>query len=163
MDALKRSGGHRLLAVGCAVAAVMTTGTGVAQAADNLPPKQPLVQDLETGHKECATGDQRVYVSGPPVLSAVLHDPEEDNHPAEANPVKGEFEAWWTDADGVEQRLTRTTLEGPSGDPQRRHMPEGSVPPNTVISWRVRANDGEATPPWSSEGDGSVCEFVYDG
>ncbi|PTH90565.1 hypothetical protein C9J60_02700 [Streptomyces sp. A244] len=150
------------MAVGCAVAAVMTTGTGVAQAADNLPPKQPLVQDLQTGNKECAAGDQRVYVSGAPVLSAVLYDPEEDNHPAEANLVKGEFEAWWTDADGVEQRLTRTTLEGHSGSPQRWHMPEGSVPPGAVISWRVRANDGKATSPWSSEGDGSVCEFVHD-
>ncbi|MFD5945147.1 LamG-like jellyroll fold domain-containing protein [Streptomyces collinus] len=140
----------------------MTTGTGVAQAADNLPPKQPLVQDLETGYKECAAGDRRVYVSGPPVLSAVLYDPEEDNHPSEANLVKGEFEAWWTDADGVEQRLTRTTLEGHSGDPQRWHMPEGSVPPDTVISWRVRANDGKAASPWSTEGDGTVCEFVYD-
>ncbi|MER5833713.1 LamG domain-containing protein [Streptomyces sp. NPDC002130] len=140
----------------------MTTGTGVAQAADNLPPKQPLVQDLETGYKECAAGDQRVYVSGPPVLSAVLYDPEEDNHPAEANLVKGEFEAWWTDADGVEQRITHTRFATLSGSPQRWHMPEGSVPPNTVISWRVRANDGKATSPWSSEGDGSVCEFVYD-
>ncbi|AMW15606.1 hypothetical protein A4E84_33590 [Streptomyces qaidamensis] len=140
----------------------MTTGTGVAQAADNLPPKQPLVQDMKTGHKACATGDDKAYVSEPPVLSAVLHDPAEDNHPSEANLVKGEFEAWWTDADGVEQRLTRTTLEGHSGDPQRWHMREGSVPPNTVISWRVRANDGKATSPWSSEGDGSVCEFVYD-
>uniref|UniRef100_UPI0031E139FB LamG domain-containing protein n=1 Tax=Streptomyces hawaiiensis TaxID=67305 RepID=UPI0031E139FB len=140
----------------------MTTGTGVAQAADNLPPKQPLVQDLKTGYKACATGDDKAYVSEPPVLTAVLYDPEEDNHPAEANLVKGEFEAWWTDADGAEQRLTRTTLEGHSGDPQRWHMPEGSVPPNTVISWRVRANDGKASSPWSSEGDGSVCEFVYD-
>ena len=162
MDALKRSGGHRLLAVGCAVAAVMTTGTGVAQAADNLPPKQPLVQDLETGYKECAAGDQRVYVSGAPVLSAVLYDPEEDNHPSEANLVKGEFEAWWTDAEGVEQRLTYTTLGTLSGDPQRWHMPEGSVPPNTVVSWRVRANDGKASSPWSSEGDGFACEFVHD-
>ncbi|WP_180989688.1 LamG domain-containing protein [Streptomyces cahuitamycinicus] len=140
----------------------MTTGTGVAQAADNLPPKQPLVQDLQTGYKACATGDERAYVSEPPVLSAVLYDPEEDNHPAEANLVKGEFEAWWTDADGVEQRLTHTRSATLSGSPQRWHMPEGSVPPNTVISWRVRANDGKATSPWSSEGDGSACEFVYD-
>ncbi|MFJ4814653.1 LamG domain-containing protein [Streptomyces sp. NPDC088801] len=140
----------------------MTTGTGVAQAADNLPPKQPLVQDLQTGYKACATGDERAYVSEPPVLSAVLYDPEEDNHPAEANLVKGEFEAWWTDTDGVEQRLTHTRFATLSGSAQRWHMPEGSVPANTVISWRVRANDDKASSPWSSEGDGSVCEFVYD-
>ncbi|MFB6849256.1 hypothetical protein ACFCXS_30985 [Streptomyces sp. NPDC056373] len=162
MDALKRSGGHRLLAVGCAVAAVMTTGTGVARAADNLPPKQPLVQDLKTGYKACATGDDKAYVAEAPVLTAVLYDPEEDNHPAEANMVKGEFEAWWTDAAGVEQRRSYTTLETLSGSPQRWHMPEGSVPPNTVVSWRVRANDGKENSPWSSEGAGSACEFVHD-
>ncbi len=162
MDAPKRPGGRRLLAVGCAVAAVMTTGTGVAQAADNLPPKQPLVQDLRTGQKACAAGDERAYVSGPPALSAVLYDPEEDNHPAEANLVTGEFEAWWTDADGAEQRLTHTTLETPSGDRQQWRMPADVLPPDTVISWRVRANDGAANSPWSSEDDGSVCEFVYD-
>ncbi|MEU0218382.1 hypothetical protein ABZ281_26170 [Streptomyces sp. NPDC006265] len=99
----------------------MTTGTGVAQAADNLPPKQPLVQDSETGHKECAAGDERTHVSGAPTLTAVLYD-----------------QAWWTDADGLEQHLTRTTLETHSGDPQRWHMPERSVSPNTVISWRAR-------------------------
>ncbi|MBB4711360.1 hypothetical protein BJ965_001242 [Streptomyces luteogriseus] len=162
MDALKRSGGHRLLAVGCAVAAVMTTGTGVARAADNLPPKQPLVQDLQTGYKACATGDDKAYVSEPPTLTAVLYDPEEDNHPSEANMVKGEFEAWWTDSEGVEQKLTYTTSATLSGSRRQWRMPEDGIPPDTVVSWRVRANDGEANSPWSSEGDGSICEFVYD-
>ena len=158
----KRSGTNRLLAVGCSVAAVMAATSGVAHAADNLPPKQPLVQDLTTGSKACATGDDKAYVSAPPTLSAVLYDPEEDNQPAEANMVKGEFEAWWTDSDGAEQRLTYTTHETLSGSPQRWFMPQGSVPANTVVSWHVRANDGTVASPWSSEGDGSVCEFVYD-
>ncbi|MFJ6551735.1 LamG domain-containing protein [Streptomyces luteogriseus] len=140
----------------------MTTGTGVAQAADNLPPKQPLVQDLQTGYKACATGDDKAYVSEPPTLTAVLYDPEEDNHPSEANMVKGEFEAWWTDSEGVEQKLTYTTSATLSGSRRQWRMPEDSIPPNTVVSWRVRANDGEANSPWSSAGDGSICEFVYD-
>ncbi|MFI8164869.1 LamG domain-containing protein [Streptomyces sp. NPDC085931] len=140
----------------------MTTGTGVAGAADNLPPKQPLVQDLRTGYKECAAGDARVYVSGAPTLTAVLHDPVEDNRPAEADLVKGEFEAWWTDADGTEQRRSFVTHETPSGTRQQWRMPADDLPPDTVVSWRVRANDGRANSPWSSEGDGSVCEFVYD-
>ncbi|MGW0615847.1 hypothetical protein [Streptomyces sp. NPDC002788] len=142
----------------------MATGTGVAQAADNLPPKQPLVQDLETGNKACAAGDVRVFVSGPPTLTAVLYDPEEDNHPAEANmgKGKGEFEAWWTDSEGVEQRRTYTTYETLSGTRQRWRLPDDVLPPDTVVSWRVRANDGTATFPCGSEGDGSVCEFVYD-
>ncbi|MCX3288764.1 LamG domain-containing protein [Streptomyces sp. NEAU-H22] len=140
----------------------MATGTGVAQAADNLPPKQPLVQDLQTGHKACAAGDDKAYVSEPPTLTAVLYDPEEDNHPSEANMVKGEFEAWWTDSEGVEQRLAYTTNETLSGSPRHWRMPEDGIPPDTVVSWRVRANDGTANSPWSSEDGGSVCEFVYD-
>ncbi|MEU6354819.1 LamG-like jellyroll fold domain-containing protein [Streptomyces sp. NPDC047072] len=143
-------------------AVLAAPGVAHAAAVENLPPLQPLVQDLTTGGKPCATGDDRPYVSAPPTLRAVLYDPEEDNQPAEANMVGGEFEAWWTDADGVEQRLTYTTNRTLSGSTQGWFMPQGSVPANTVVSWRVRANDGTATSPWSSDGDGSVCEFVYD-
>ncbi|MDH6585352.1 hypothetical protein M2161_004458 [Streptomyces sp. SAI-133] len=144
------------------MAAVVAATSGVAHAADNLPPKQPLVADLMTGTKACATGEDRAYVGGPPTLSAALYDPEEDDRPAEANTVKGEFEAWWTDADGVEQRLTYTTNPIFSGVPQLWRMPQDGIPANTVVSWHVRANDGTETSPWSSEGAGSVCEFVYD-
>ncbi|MEU9290788.1 LamG domain-containing protein [Streptomyces sp. NPDC048275] len=143
------------------MAALVAGGSGTASAADNLPPRQPLVQDLKTGTKPCATGDDKAYVSQSPTLSAVLYDPEEDNQPVEANMVKGEFEAWWTDADGVEQRRTYTTIEQSSGSRQQWRMP-GDIPVNTVVSWRVRANDSKAVSPWSSEGEGSVCEFVYD-
>ncbi|MFI6007874.1 LamG domain-containing protein [Streptomyces sp. NPDC051243] len=141
--------------------AVVLTTPGLARAAENLPPRQPLVQDLQTNTKACATGEQKAYVGAPPTLRAVLYDPEEDNQPAEANMVKGEFEAWWTGADGVEQRRTYTTLETLSGSPQQWRMPE-DIPANTVISWHVRANDGTAASAWSSAGDGSVCQFVYD-
>ncbi|MFJ8505679.1 LamG-like jellyroll fold domain-containing protein [Streptomyces avermitilis] len=143
------------------MAAVVAVTSGTAHAAGNLPPKQPLVHDLQADNKPCATGDDKAYVSGPPTLAAVLYDPEEDDRPAEGNMVKGEFEAWWTDSAGAEQRRTYTTFATPSGSSQWWRMPE-DVPANTVVSWRVRANDGKATSPWSSEGEGSVCEFVYD-
>lgn len=145
---------------GCVVA-LLTTAAGPAQALDNLPPKQPLVQDLRTENSPCATGDDPTYVSQPPRLSAALYDPEEDNQPAEANRVKGEFEAWWTDGAGVEQRRTHTTLMSLSGYPHYWTMPD-DIPANTVVSWHVRANDDEATSAWSDEGDGSACSFVYD-
>ncbi|MFD3502827.1 LamG domain-containing protein [Streptomyces sp. NPDC058678] len=148
----------------CCAAAVVVSGTGMsgtAYAAENLPPKQPLVQDLQTETKACATGDNRAYVGAPPTLGAVLYDPEEDNQPAEANMVRAEFEAWWTDAAGVEQRRTYTSYETLSGSRLPWRMPQ-DIPADTVISWHVRADDGKATSAWSSEGDGSVCEFVYD-
>jgi hypothetical protein len=80
----------------CCAAVVAAAGAGLpatAYAAENLPPGQPLVQDLTTGSEACVCGEERPYVSTPPTLGAVLYDPEEDNQPAEANPVGGEFEA----------------------------------------------------------------------
>ncbi|MGW6735332.1 LamG domain-containing protein [Streptomyces sp. NPDC055013] len=164
MNSARSSGSrHRpgRIAVGGLVTAVVLTAPGVAHAAENLPPRQPLVQDLQTGTKACAAGEQKAYVGAPPTLEAVLYDPEEDNHPAEANMVKGEFEAWWTDAEGVEQRRTHTTSETLSDSPQRWRLPD-DIPANTVVSWHVRADDGTAISAWSSEGAGSVCQFVYD-
>ncbi|GGV77178.1 hypothetical protein GCM10015535_09880 [Streptomyces gelaticus] len=128
---------------------------------DNLPPKQPLVQDLQSEGKACATGDDTPYVPEPPRLSAMLYDPEEDNQPSESSPVKGEFEVWWTDSAGVEQRRTYTTITLSSGSRYYWTVPD-DIPANTVVSWHVRANDGEAASAWSDEGDGSVCSFVYD-
>jgi hypothetical protein len=143
------------------VTAAVLAAPGTARAAENLPPRQPLVQDLETGTRACAAGEDRPYVSSAPTLRAVLHDPEEDNQPAEANMVKGEFEAWWTDASGTEQRRTFTTYATLSGYRQQWRMPE-DIPADTVISWHVRAHDGTVASAWSDEGDGAVCEFVYD-
>ncbi|MFF9277764.1 LamG-like jellyroll fold domain-containing protein [Streptomyces griseosporeus] len=149
------------MAAGCAAAAFVAGTSGVAAAVDNLPPKQPLVGDLKTDTKACGAGDEKAYVGGSPVLSAVLYDPVEDDRPAEGNFVAAEFEAWWTGPDGVEQRRTYTTLRTTSGTTQWWRMPTG-IPANTVVSWHVRAFDGTAYSPWSSEGDGTVCEFVYD-
>ncbi|SEQ90258.1 LamG domain-containing protein [Streptomyces radiopugnans] len=141
--------------------AAALTAPGAAHAVENLPPRQPLVQDLQAGTRPCAAGEDRPYVASPPTLSAVLYDPEEDNQPAEANLVHGEFEAWWQDADGAEQRLTYSTRTTLSGTRQQWRLPQ-DIPANTPISWRVRANDGTAVSAWSSQGDGITCEFVYD-
>ncbi|MFF7978632.1 LamG domain-containing protein [Streptomyces sp. NPDC007901] len=147
--------------VGSCAAALLATAAQAAHAVDNLPPKQPLVQDLRSGGKACATGEDMPYVSAPPTLSAVLYDPEEDNQPSGSSPVSGEFEAWWTDTAGVEQRRAYTTITLSSGSTQYWRMPN-DIPANTVVSWHVRANDGKSTSAWSDEGDGSACSFVYD-
>ncbi len=151
---------RRAAVVGSATLTVVAAPSA-ALAADNLPPLRPLVQDLKTGGQACATGAERPYVSESPRVTAVLYDPESDDQPAEGNSVQGEFEAWWTDADGAEQRRTHTSYMLPSGTSAYWQLPD-DVPPNTVVSWRVRANDGKAVSAWSSEDGGSVCEFVYD-
>ncbi|MCX4765794.1 LamG domain-containing protein [Streptomyces sp. NBC_01275] len=158
---------RRLCGVGLFVAGALgaLAAPGAAFAAENLPPLQPLVQDLQTGSRPCASGADKAYVPTPPTVSAVLYDPEEDNQPAEANLVKGEFEAWWTGPDGVEQRRTHTTPATLSGYRQQWRMPAdllADVPADTTVSWRVRADDGTATSAWSSEGTGFACDFVQD-
>ncbi|WP_431950066.1 LamG-like jellyroll fold domain-containing protein [Actinacidiphila sp. bgisy167] len=144
--------------MGICAAALLATTAGTAQAVDDAPPHQPLVHDLQSESKACATGDDTPYVAQPPRLSAVLYD---DNRPNEAKPLGGEFEAWWTDAAGAEQRRSYITITLSSGSRFYWTMPT-DIPADTVVSWHVRANDGKATSAWSDEGDGSVCSFVYD-
>lgn len=143
--------------------AVVMAAPNAAVAADNLPPLQPVATDLTTGSKACVAGDDRPSVPSAPRASAVLNDPVEDDSPAEGNFVTAEFEAWWTDGDGIEQRRSYHSpglVE--SGTAAGWQLPS-DLPPRTVISWRVRADDGDAVSPWSAAGDGGAgCEFVID-
>ncbi|MEU1489430.1 LamG domain-containing protein [Streptomyces sp. NPDC005776] len=134
-----------------------------AVAADNLPPLQPVATDLTTGSKACVAGDDRPYVSSAPRVTAVLNDPVEDDGPAEGNFVTAEFEVWWTDGDGIEQRRSHHSPGlVDSGTAATWQLPP-DLPPWTVISWRVRADDRDAVSPWSAAEDGGAgCEFVID-
>ncbi|XHM65541.1 LamG-like jellyroll fold domain-containing protein [Streptomyces nigra] len=161
MDRFRWTGGRRTAVTAACTTALLVGLIGTAQAVENLPPNQPLVKDLKSGEKPCATGDDIVYVPSSPRLSAVLYDPEEDNQPSESSPLSGEFEAWWTDADGTAQRRSYSTITLSSGSRQYWTMPD-DLPVDTPISWHVRANDGKAVSPWSDEGDGAVCSFVID-
>ncbi|CAL9281203.1 hypothetical protein SUDANB25_00429 [Streptomyces sp. SudanB25_2051] len=153
--------GRGRLAVGGLVTAALLGVPGTAHATTNLPPHQPLVQDLKTGIAPCAAGDERTYVDSAPLLGAVLRDPAEDDQPGTGNWVTGEFEAWWTDAAGAGQRRTYTTSRSLSGDSATWQLP-ADVPADTVVSWHVRAHDGTAVSDWSDAGTGSPCELVLD-
>ncbi|MFJ5262317.1 LamG-like jellyroll fold domain-containing protein [Streptomyces sp. NPDC088387] len=100
-------------------------------------------------------GEDRAYVRSRPTLDAVLYDGEAQSR------VSGEFEVRWTDASGTEQRLTLETTAKASGSVFRVQVPQ-DIPPHTVISWQARAHDTTSASPWSSEGGGSFCEFLYD-
>ncbi|WP_406095343.1 LamG domain-containing protein [Streptomyces sp. NBC_01013] len=158
-----RTGRARWLgALSVGVAVVMAT-PNAAVAADNLPPLQPVATDLTTSSKACVAGDGRPYVRGVPRVAAVLHDPVEDDRPAEGNFVTAEFEAWWTDGGGVEQRRSYHSLGRVSSGSAAEWQLPSDLPPWTVVSWRVRAHDGDAVSPWSAVDDeGAGCEFVID-
>ncbi|MGW1464613.1 LamG domain-containing protein [Streptomyces sp. NPDC002308] len=156
-------GATRWLAGTACGAVLALTASGVAVAADNLPPLKPGAADLKSGSKPCASGAERPEVTWAPMLYATLNDPAEDDVPNRVDTVGAEFEAWWTDADGVEQRLhyvTPTSL--PSGTGSWWDTAVGNaLPADTVISWHVRGSDGSAVSEWSDAGS-SACEFVID-
>ncbi|MEW9513562.1 LamG-like jellyroll fold domain-containing protein [Streptomyces bacillaris] len=153
----RRAAAIAVIAAGTVLA---TPGTVLAAPSGALPPKQPLTADLGTGGAPCVSGDERAYVQSVPRLAARLHGPG-DGHPAEVSRVRGEFEAWWQDENGAEQRLTTTTATLADTVPFTWQLP-GTIPDETVISWRVRAVNDAGASAWSSEGAGAPCEFVYD-
>lgn len=145
--------------VRCAVAAALASSAVVATpwaavAAENRPPEQPVRAELMTSDKECGDGAERLYVRTRPSLSAVFRDPD-------GGPVSGEFELSWNDAAGERQVRSARTTSKASGSIFRWSVPE-DVPALTEVSWRVRAFDGEAWGPWSTDGDKGACEFLLD-
>ncbi|RBL79719.1 LamG domain-containing protein, partial [Streptomyces cavourensis] len=148
------------IAVVAAGTVLATPGTVLAAPSGALPPKQPLTADLGTGGAPCVSGDERAYVRFAPQLSARLYGPG-GGQPGEVSGVRGEFEAWWQDEDGAEQRVTMTTTTKADTAPFTWQLP-GTIPDETVISWRVRAVNDAGASAWSGEGAGAPCQFVYD-
>ncbi|MFJ9807997.1 LamG-like jellyroll fold domain-containing protein [Streptomyces sp. NPDC101158] len=158
---MRRTGARGVLLGSCLAAVVGAAAPGTAYAVDNLPPKQPRVVDLQTNFKPCATGDEPTWTGQPPVLTALLADPAEDDRIGYPERLTGEFEIWWTDAAGVEQRRTLTTNPQYTDQVHRVTVPS-DIPADTAISWRVRANDATVSGAWSSDSPGAACRFAYD-
>ncbi|MEU3303078.1 LamG domain-containing protein [Streptomyces sp. NPDC006678] len=155
----RRFRGRTTAVIAVAALGVMTA-PGAAVAAENQPPSQPLISELKTGYEGCATGENRLYVAQPPALTAVLRDP--DAVPPLYVGLTAQFEMWWTDPQGQEQRRSYSPeYQQGSGSSHRWQVP-ADIPADTLISWRVRAFDGTAWSPWSSDGDGAPCQFIHD-
>ncbi|MFE5599331.1 LamG domain-containing protein [Streptomyces coelicoflavus] len=137
---------------------VIAPGAARAAELENLP---PVVRDLQTEFKDCASGDTPAYVGRPPVLTARVSDPVEDDRAGYPETFTAEFEIWWSDASGEEQRRSATSSMPLSDRIHRVDLPS-DLPADTVISWHVRANDGTANSAWSSEAPGAACRFVID-
>lgn len=153
----------RTAAAATGLAAVLLAATpGIATAAGgNLPPLQPSIDTLTVDSTK-ACSDEPVYVPRAPELRAVVEDTTEDNEEWETNGAGAEFEAWWTDADGAQQRRTHTSGIVNSPITQLWRTPT-DLPADTVISWHVRAVDDEAaTSAWSDEIPGITCRFIID-
>jgi hypothetical protein len=148
-------------ATGLAVVLLAATPGAATAAGGNLPPLQPGIDTLTVDFtKPCS--HEPVYVPREPELRAFVEDTAEDNQEGESNGARAEFEAWWTDADGAEQRRTYTSAF--VGLPTNHLWRTPSdLPADTVVSWHVRAVDAEgATSAWSDENPGFSCRFVID-
>ncbi|MFE4371422.1 LamG-like jellyroll fold domain-containing protein [Streptomyces sp. NPDC056835] len=154
---------RRLLTAGSLVVAAVLAAQGTAVAAENLPPERPAAADLLSGGKPCVSGEDRPFVRSLPALTTVLYDQPADGQ-SFPDRVSAEFEMWWQDSTGTEQRKTLTTTAKSSGSPFGWQLSSASdLPADTVVSWRVRAHDDRgATSAWSDEGGATACEFVYD-
>ncbi|MFE7328848.1 LamG domain-containing protein [Streptomyces sp. NPDC057565] len=143
-----------------AVLLAVTPGTATA-AGENLPPLQPSTDTLTVDSTKVCS-DEPVYVPRAPELRATVEDTTEDNEDWETNAAGAEFEAWWTDVDGAQQRRTYTSHILKSPITQLWRTPS-DLPADTVVSWHVRAVDDEgATSAWSDETPGITCRFVID-
>lgn len=126
----------------------------------NRAPLRPAQSDLTSapgGH--CVAGDARPYVDEPPVLYMFLHDPDHSARAVEN--VRGDVRIDWNNSDGTQTTRVIGTDWKASSSRFSVQVP-ADIPQNTVIHWAVRASDGTAWGPWSSEGGQSACEFIFD-
>ncbi|MEU8542240.1 LamG domain-containing protein [Streptomyces sp. NPDC048717] len=146
---------RRGMLLGSCLAAVVgaaAPGTAYAAGAANTP---PTVQSPQVESRDCLTGAEPLYTGNPhPMLSVQVADPD-------TGAGSLEFELWWTDADGTEQRRT---IDKQFAALNARSVAQVyfDIPADTVISWRARANDGVANSEWTSSDPGAACRFVYD-
>ncbi|CAL9383345.1 hypothetical protein SUDANB15_01096 [Streptomyces sp. enrichment culture] len=148
-------------ATGLAAALLAAAPATATAAEENLPPLRPNTGTL-TADWNKACSDEPVHVPRAPELRAVVEDTAQDNQEGETNGAGAEFELWWTDADGTEQRRTHTSGVVHSPVTQLWRTPS-DLPADTVVSWHVRAVDADgATSAWSDETPGVTCRFVID-
>ncbi|WP_051367247.1 LamG-like jellyroll fold domain-containing protein [Hamadaea tsunoensis] len=130
----------------------------------NREPNQPSLSGLSLNPGgACVTGGARPYVSSLPSLKAVLSDPDT----ADAEPLTAEFQVTWTPSGGTLQTKTWTSSQLANGSTFTYNLADAAtgipnLPENVVVAWKVRANDTKVSGPWSSDGAGSLCEFVLD-
>ncbi|MCP9960972.1 LamG domain-containing protein [Streptomyces somaliensis] len=105
----------------------------------------------------CRTGTARPYTEVPPKLYTEARDPDHAN--GLTDKVKVQFKVEWVDATGVAKSYTADSgYMAPVAGTKFWHQVSSAVPQNRVVSWSVRAFDGDGWGPWSA----AKCEFVYD-
>ncbi|WP_223832701.1 LamG-like jellyroll fold domain-containing protein [Streptomyces venezuelae] len=149
----------------------------------NRPPLQPAMDDLKmTPGGACEYGKaEEHYVSDAPKLKAFLKDYDHGDTGSNSESLRAEFHVFWT-VGGKTYDHYSTTAAQSTVDASKTGQTGGAsfsytvgtnlssddnddnytIPQNVAVGWAVRGHDGESWGPWSTSGDGTRCEFIYD-
>ncbi|MFE1308086.1 LamG-like jellyroll fold domain-containing protein [Streptomyces sp. NPDC058755] len=149
----------------------------------NRPPLQPDQDDLTmTPGDTCEYGKATEhYVTDVPSLHTVIRDYDHGDLHSNSETLQAHFKVWWKNSSGDDVVHYATTAkkstysvgkDGQTGEQVFKYKvgedvkDDGeagfSVPQNTTIAWAVQGFDQESFGPWSSDGDQTRCEFIYD-
>lgn len=149
----------------------------------NRPPLQPDQDDLQMkpgGSCEYGSPTEH-YVTEAPRVSVVLKDYDHNDTGSNSEKLQAQFKVFW-EKDGqtvthyartgqrattnVSKKITQTgqaTFFYTIGTDVKDDGEAGfTIPKNTVIGWAVRGYDQQAYGAWSSDGEQTRCEFIYD-
>ncbi|WP_307621998.1 LamG-like jellyroll fold domain-containing protein [Streptomyces sp. V3I7] len=145
----------------------------------NRPPLEPAQDDLNmTPGDTCEYGKATDhYVTDPPVLSAVIKDYDHNDIGSNSESLQAHFHVWWTSGSTVVDHYattgpTSTIGTGQTGqatfkwtvgtDINGDNQPAFTIPQNTTIAWEVQGFDQQSYGAWSTTGNQTRCEFIYD-
>ncbi|MFK0155149.1 LamG-like jellyroll fold domain-containing protein [Streptomyces sp. NPDC090493] len=149
----------------------------------NRPPLEPVQDDLQMkpgGTCEYGAATEH-YVTEAPRVSAVIRDYDHGDTGSNSETLQAQFKVWWTNSSGDTVTHYATTAKKTTVDSSWSDQTgvatffytvgsdvagDGeagfTVPANTTVGWAVRGYDQQSYGPWSSDGDQTRCEFIYD-
>ena len=149
----------------------------------NRPPLEPVQSDLQMkpgGTCEYGNATEH-YVTQAPRVSVDIRDYDHGDVNSNSETLQAQFKVWWTDSSGntvTHYAMTgKQTTKNSSWSSQTGVAPffyvigsdvsgDGeagfTVPSNTTVAWAVRGYDQQSYGAWSTDGDQTRCEFIYD-
>ncbi|MER5599578.1 LamG-like jellyroll fold domain-containing protein [Streptomyces sp. NPDC002265] len=146
----------------------------------NRPPLQPDTDELEMapgGACEYGKATQH-YVTEAPRVTAVIEDYDHNDVKGNTESLQAKFKVWWTNSSGAEvvhyatTGKQNTSGKGNTGQVVFKYTigsdvtgdgePGFTIPSNTTVAWAVQGYDQTSWGPWSTDGDQTRCEFIFD-
>jgi hypothetical protein len=132
---------------------------GLQAAGTGAPPQLEVTQlTMGNGNRPCAPETEPAWVSSlGQARASNVTDPDGDQ-------VAVEFRAYWDAGDGQENIVrweSGLSTARTSGSVISMPLPTG-IPRQVPVQWEARVYAGGEFSPWSSEGAGYRCTFIYD-